>query len=49
MVNMAYVAPHTGAWIETNECEGIEDKKRVAPHTGAWIETFAIRAKSKST
>ena len=34
------VAPHTGAWIETDII--IPDCYRiiVAPHTGAWIETI---------
>jgi len=36
------VAPHTGAWIET-ECSALPSRPpRVAPHTGAWIETCAI-------
>ena len=33
------VAPHAGAWIETNEIVGFEPLKEVAPHAGAWIET----------
>ena len=33
------VAPHAGAWIET-ETKEVEDKRYfVAPHAGAWIET----------
>ena len=45
MVEKLYViavAPHTGAWIET-QIEKISKKIfSVAPHTGAWIETIAI-------
>ena len=33
------VAPHTGAWIETNNSLGMFSMVIVAPHTGAWIET----------
>ena len=34
------VAPHTGAWIETQCWQVITAKiDIVAPHTGAWIET----------
>ena len=33
------VAPHAGAWIETED-DGIKtDGGGVAPHAGAWIET----------
>ena len=33
------VAPHTGAWIETNYLHFVVGLVKVAPHTGAWIET----------
>ena len=33
------VAPHTGAWIETDEYQRLLHPRAVAPHTGAWIET----------
>ena len=33
------VAPHTGAWIETNILGAQAKRRHVAPHTGAWIET----------
>ena len=33
------VAPHTGAWIETQICASRLTDPAVAPHTGAWIET----------
>ena len=33
------VAPHVGAWIETEEEEEIQKIQKVAPHVGAWIET----------
>ena len=34
-----YVAPHTGAWIETLISPPLNKVDKVAPHTGAWIET----------
>ena len=34
-----HVAPHTGAWIETQILVVITFGIAVAPHTGAWIET----------
>ena len=34
------VAPHTGAWIETEKLDYCVFTESVAPHTGAWIETF---------
>ena len=33
------VAPHVGAWIETNEAQRMSNELFVAPHVGAWIET----------
>jgi len=33
------VAPHAGAWIETEVFKKYSDLNRVAPHAGAWIET----------
>ncbi len=36
---MVNVAPHAGAWIETEELDGGKNKNEVAPHAGAWIET----------
>ena len=33
------VAPHTGAWIETDNGLSLYFAVEVAPHTGAWIET----------
>ena len=36
------VAPHVGAWIETDQLETILRRHVVAPHVGAWIETFSI-------
>ena len=33
------VAPHAGAWIETNGFAPINFSSVVAPHAGAWIET----------
>ena len=35
-----YVAPHAGAWIETNIFASWEAMCLVAPHAGAWIETW---------
>ena len=34
-----FVAPHTGAWIETVAVIRLPSVVSVAPHTGAWIET----------
>ena len=34
-----YVAPYTGAWIETVEKARSSIGISVAPYTGAWIET----------
>ena len=33
------VAPHVGAWIETEREEEERFREMVAPHVGAWIET----------
>ena len=39
-MKFAGVAPHAGAWIET-DIEGLTVLgPRVAPHAGAWIETL---------
>ena len=35
-----HVAPHAGAWIETNIPAGKRPIIFVAPHAGAWIETI---------
>ena len=35
----AYVAPHVGAWIETDTFTSDKWLAPVAPHVGAWIET----------
>jgi len=34
-----YVAPFTGAWIETQRFRCQPKRPSVAPFTGAWIET----------
>jgi len=34
------VAPHAGAWIETEETRDRNKARSVAPHAGAWIETY---------
>jgi len=34
-----YVAPYTGAWIETKATPRMLYSCAVAPYTGAWIET----------
>ena len=34
------VAPHAGAWIETNRDCPKAQQRFVAPHAGAWIETY---------
>ena len=36
------VAPHGGAWIETDKLNAVATVTRVAPHGGAWIETGII-------
>ena len=41
---LAYVAPHTGAWIETSSRTNWDLRNAVAPHTGAWIETVRGKA-----
>ena len=33
------VAPHAGAWIETDLYQERYGRANVAPHAGAWIET----------
>ena len=33
------VAPHVGAWIETQRNKERISRRNVAPHVGAWIET----------
>ena len=33
------VAPHAGAWIETETVDQAAAFAGVAPHAGAWIET----------
>ena len=33
------VAPHVGAWIETQNWAKSQKDASVAPHVGAWIET----------
>ena len=38
------VAPHAGAWIETNAEAYGGLGQLVAPHAGAWIETSWVRA-----
>ena len=42
------VAPHVGAWIETNFVSKLLNDKDVAPHVGAWIETTTLKNKYKS-
>ena len=37
------VAPHAGAWIETEFLMGRRSGRDVAPHAGAWIETRNTR------
>ena len=39
-LRVAKVAPHVGAWIETNLTIDTDTKAKVAPHVGAWIETL---------
>ncbi len=37
-MQLALVAPYTGAWIEINRLNKSFTRKKVAPYTGAWIE-----------
>ena len=37
-----WVAPYTGAWIETCLGDKRDMSGTVAPYTGAWIETVAL-------
>ena len=39
---MLYVAPFTGAWIETLDHARRGEAGGVAPFTGAWIETRSM-------
>ena len=39
MLAVLKVAPHAGAWIETNVTVELVINLKVAPHAGAWIET----------
>ena len=41
-MNNRAVAPHAGAWIETNAATGTCSTPQVAPHAGAWIETVSV-------
>ena len=41
---VCHVAPHVGAWIETQKDFVSMTWKQVAPHVGAWIETRQGRA-----
>ena len=41
------VAPHVGAWIETESFCGTKNWDEVAPHVGAWIETNNLYAEYK--
>ena len=36
---IAYVAPHAGAWVETQLVRTAPLVVPVAPHAGAWVET----------
>jgi len=40
IVAFVYVAPHAGAWIETELGRTSTKTLDVAPHAGAWIETW---------
>ena len=33
------VAPHAGAWVETDQSVTVRVRAIVAPHAGAWVET----------
>ena len=42
LCSLQVVAPHGGAWIETNPHVEFNRAIIVAPHGGAWIETLEI-------
>ncbi len=42
MLLRVLVAPHVGAWIETEYQMGAHCAGYVAPHVGAWIETLHL-------
>ena len=39
---MERVAPHAGAWIETDIVDKTPEVSEVAPHPGAWIEYLQV-------
>jgi len=41
-MEVVYVAPHAGAWIETCYILRQMHQRKVAPHAGAWIETGTL-------
>ena len=43
-----YVAPHVGAWIETQVFGSTRGHSKVAPHVGAWIETTVTKISSST-
>ncbi len=42
------VAPHAGAWIETDNKFPVRIEIVVAPHAGAWIETSSRTRRSSA-
>ena len=43
------VAPHRGAWVETEQRDELAGFLNVAPHRGAWVETpMRLRARYSS-
>ena len=48
VTNYDTVAPHAGAWIETQANPLPVRFRCVAPHAGAWIETVTLRRISDS-
>ena len=42
--SLLIVAPHAGAWIETDDGWVVVGGRVVAPHAGAWIETTPTEA-----
>ena len=43
------VAPHVGAWIETQSLQTENTPSNVAPHVGAWIETTSSNCPKEGT
>ena len=43
-----HVAPHAGAWVETDNQVQPAKIANVAPHAGAWVETYQVGSTHKN-